>query len=142
MIPNLLGSPLDQGLPLVHDHDAPGDGEDDVHVMLAEENGQPPGAGQALDELDVGEGLFRGHAGRRLVQDEQLRFIPQGNGDLQDLLVSMGKGAHDISLLVGQADALQKASGFHHGQVSGGAEEDVTFLLMGQDRHLDVLKDR
>jgi hypothetical protein len=54
----------------------------------------------------------------------------------------MGKGAHDVSLLVGQADALQKAPGFRHGQVSGGAEEDVAFLLMGQDRDLDVLKDR
>ena len=41
-----------------------------------------------------------------------------------------------------QTDALQKASGFPHGQVSGRAEEECAFPLMGQDRHLDILEDR
>ena len=74
----------------MHHHDTLGNRENDIHVMLTEQNRQAPHLCQPLDELHRCRCLLRRHPSSRLIQDQELWFIPQSDGDLKYFLVTMG----------------------------------------------------
>ncbi|MCY1451418.1 hypothetical protein D9M71_682850 [compost metagenome] len=64
-----------------------GNAADKAHVML--HHHQRVLAGQPLEQFGGEFGLGIGHAGHRLVQQQQLRLLHQQHADLQKLLLPM-----------------------------------------------------
>jgi hypothetical protein len=83
--------------------DAVGDGEDHLHVVLGEEQGEPALAPDTLDELDGLARLLGRHARRRLVEEEDLRLEGERDTQLDLLLVAVGEKARHLVGLVEQA---------------------------------------
>jgi hypothetical protein len=76
------------------DHQDPlGGAEDHLHVVLAEQDGQRPLIGDAPDQLHRPGGLLGGHAGGRLVEQEQLGLHGERDGELEGTLVPVGQVA-------------------------------------------------
>ena len=69
--------------------DALGHAHDDLHVVLDQEHRHVPLVADAVDERDEVVGLLRVHAGRRLVEQQQLRAQGQRAGHLEPALVAV-----------------------------------------------------
>ncbi len=123
---------------LLHHHDAGGDVEHHVHVVLAEEDGQALLARQALNQPHRGGGLLGRHARGGLVQDEELGFVAERDGDFQDALVPVRKRPGQRGLTVAQPHPLQDLPGFPDDQAVRRPEEGVAQVLLRQDRDLHV----
>jgi hypothetical protein len=100
MAPNFVGSPVGDDAALVEHGDALGNGEDHLHVVLREEKGEAALARDALDELDRLPRLLGRHAGRGLVEEEDLRLEGEGDAELELLLVAVREEARDLARLV------------------------------------------
>ena len=103
---HLVAEALHDGGAAHHDHDPVGNGEDELHIMLAEKYGEAELFRELLYEVDAAGGLFRRHACGRLVEDQELGFAAQGYGDLQHLSLAMGEGRACPVLSCREAHAL------------------------------------
>ena len=95
------------------DHLAVGDVDDAVaalglvHVVGRDEHGQPLG-GELVDLVPELAPRLRVDAGRRLVEEEELRLVHDAGGKRQALLPAARQRAGELVLAVGQAEALQR----------------------------------
>ena len=64
--------------------------EDHVHVVLDEDDREPAIAGDLADHRDGGRGVLRREPLRGLVEQEQLRLLGEGHGDLEQALIAVG----------------------------------------------------
>src|ERR1700687_1855887 len=78
---------------LVHDDDALGIAEHDVHVVLDDDDGYTSGAYDRADDIHDRCLLSRRHTARRLVEEEQLRPQRIGDRDIEQLALAMGDRA-------------------------------------------------
>jgi hypothetical protein len=91
--------------------DAVGNGADGAEVVADEDDRQPEVRLKTLDEFD--EPLLAGRvdAGRRLVQEQQLRAGREGARDVRALQLPAGQFADGLVGVVGDADALEQRVG-------------------------------
>ena len=81
-------------------------------------------ARQPLDHLDDHAALGRGHAGRRLVEQQHLGLEAERHGDLDQALAAIGQLAHRPQRLVGDAEPLeQRERLLDHGAARAGRPE-------------------
>ncbi len=85
--------------------DTLGDGTDEIHVMLDHHHGVL--ALERLEKLSGALDLLRGHAGDRLVDQQQLRLLHQQHADLKPLLLAVGEHSSQHVLLVREADDFE-----------------------------------
>src|ERR671917_718581 len=87
-----------------------GDAHDHPHLVLDEEDGDPPLLPQPPDELREARGLLRVHPRRRLVEEEQLGLRGQGARYLEAPLIPvrevLGEG-----FTLADADVVQQLRG-------------------------------
>ena len=127
--------------------DALRDLHDEVHVVLDHENGQVILVADLHDEVSQLLGLLRVHAGRRLIEEQQLRLRRKCTGDLETALKSVRKARGDIILVLIEALLPQKLLGlcphallFLPVQAQRRAEDIVLRTEMLGDE--DVIEDR
>ena len=89
--------------------DAVADAHDDVHVVLDEEHGDA-GVADPADEVHELDALGRVHAGRGLVEEEQLRLRGERPGDFEPPLVPVGEVLGDRSLVL-ETDEVKERKG-------------------------------
>ena len=127
---------------MLHDHDPVGDGEDQLHVVLAEQDGETQVLREAVDEVDGHGRLLGGHARRGLVHDQELRAVSQGDRHLEHLLVPVGERTAHPPGLVRQADVPEDLPGLLDAVSLRRREELVRLLMVEEHDHLNVLEDR
>src|SRR5215831_13510403 len=88
VLADLLGRALDQHLALNEHGDAPREAEHQVHVVLDDEDRDV--ARQPVEHLEDAVGLERGHARRRLVEEQHARLEPERDRDLHQALLAVG----------------------------------------------------
>jgi len=109
--------------------------------VLAEQDRQPELVGKLPDQADAPLRLLRRHPRRGLVENEELRFPAQRDGDLQDLLVPVGEQvAFDIPLLV-QAHVPQDRVDLFRRHALHRRKDPEGLAFPRQDRDLDVFED-
>ena len=81
--------PLGDDLAVVEDGHPVADAHDHPHVVLDEQDGQAELGAQAPDEVGHLAGLARVHAGRGLIEQQQLRARAEGTGDLEAALIAV-----------------------------------------------------
>ncbi len=74
----------------------------ELHVVLDDDHGARPRERQHQRRRRLG--LAIGHAGDRLVEQEQPLVLDQQHADLQPLLLAVAQGAGDAALASGEAD--------------------------------------
>ena len=89
----------------VQDRDAPGDRTHKIHIVLDHHHGMF--AGKRLQQLGRALDLLRGHAGNRLVHQEQLRLLHQQHADLEPLLLAVGQCSSQRLVLLREADDFE-----------------------------------
>ena len=146
VVADVVGRAFGDHRPAVEDGDPLTDLHDHGHVVLDQQHRDALLVADPVDELVERGRLLRVHAGRRLVQQQDLG--PQGHGarDLQPALVAVGEVAGQLALALADAHVLQQLAG----RVAGGAllpalagqAEDGrhhTGLEVRVHRHHDVL---
>jgi hypothetical protein len=108
---HLGGRPLGDLLPVVEHADPVGDPHDDAHVVLDEEHRQLLLHAQLGDEVGELGGLLRVHAGRRLVEEQELRLRRQRPRHLQPALVAVGEVARELVVAPPQAGEAKQVAG-------------------------------
>ena len=112
------GRPFRDDGALGEDRDALGEAEDDVHVVLDDDHGHAPLAGHALgdrlEEVDRAVGVVPRHAGRRLVQQQQLGAGGEADGELQPALVAAAEMLRVVPQPLAEADAGQRLGRLLH----------------------------
>ena len=93
VVAHLVHRPLGQHAALVQHGDLARDAPDELHVVLDDEDGVPPGELQA--QLGGLLGLLVGHAGDRLVEQQQRGSCDEHHADLEPLLLAVGQRAGD-----------------------------------------------
>ena len=107
--PDLGRGALGDDLAVVEDRDPVADAHDDAHVVLDEQDGQPELGPEAADEVGHLARLAGVHAGRRFVEQEQLRPRPEGAGDLEAALVAVRQVARPGLRPALETDQLEEA---------------------------------
>ncbi len=72
---------------------------------------RPRSLGQPFHEGEGHRRLFRGHAGRGFVENQQFGTVTQGDGDFQNLLVAVGQGTAGHMRLFQQPDTGENLLG-------------------------------
>src|SRR5207302_4679257 len=85
VLPDLVRGSIREDRPLVHDNNAFGIPEDDVHVVLDDNHGDPSRADDRADDVHDRRLLARGYAAGRLVEEEQLGPKRVGDRDVEQL---------------------------------------------------------
>ena len=89
--PHVGGRALGDLLAVVEHGDVLGDAHDDLHVVLDQHDRDAALVAQLAHERGELIGLLRVHAGRRLVEQQQLRVRGQRPGDLHPPLIAVGE---------------------------------------------------
>ena len=89
-----------------------------VHVVGRDQHGQPFG-GEFVDLVPEFAPRLRIDAGRRLVEEEQLRLVHDAGGERQALLPAAGKRAGELVLAVGQPEPLERVGDIFWRAASG-----------------------
>src|SRR6266478_5230049 len=103
---DLLDWPLAQHGPLVEHGDLAGDLPHELHVVLDDENRAV--RGDRLEQLTRARGLFVGHPGDRLIDQQELRILRDHHADLEPLLFAVRQGAGLPIGLVGELHGLER----------------------------------
>src|SRR5262252_3034561 len=85
----LLGRAFDQHLALNQHGDAPREAEHEIHVVLDDEDRDL--LRQSVQHLEDAMGFERGHARRRLVEEQHARLEAQRDRDLDQALLAVGQ---------------------------------------------------
>ena len=105
---HLGGLALGDLLAVVEHGDVLGDAHDDLHVVLDQHDRDAALVAQLVHELRELVGLLRVHAGRRLVEQQQLRVGGQRAGDLDPPLVAVGEvDRGPVVMALGQPDVAR-----------------------------------
>ena len=94
-----LGCPVGQDRPLVHRDDARAVREDDVHVVLDDDRGDPSRAHHLRDDVHDRRLLARADAARRLVEEQELGAERVGDRDVEELALALGEAAREHARL-------------------------------------------
>ena len=108
-----MGRAAGQQLPELEDVDIVGHGADEADVVLDDEEGDIPAVADGQERLGQGLCLGSVHAGRRLVQHEELRRQGEQAGDLQAPEVAIRQAAGGQRGGMAQPDEVQGP--FGHG---------------------------
>src|SRR6266511_2796018 len=92
---------------LVHDHDAFGIAEDDVHVVLDDDHRDSARANDRAHDVHNRRLLARGHAAGRFVEEEQLGLERIGDRDVEQLALAVGDCAGKHHCRAVEAEAAQ-----------------------------------
>src|SRR5919108_2368034 len=97
---DLGGSPLGEGAALVEDDDPVADAHDERHVVVDQEDARVVVVAHGADDPREFRNLGLWQAGRRLVQQEELRLGGERAGDAEPPLVTVGEhpGRHALLL--------------------------------------------
>src|SRR3989441_2230802 len=138
---DLLYRALAEHRPLMEHRDLAGDLPHEFHVVLDDED--RPVGGDRLEQLPRPRGLLVGHAGDRLVHQQELRILRDHHTDLEPLLLAVRDGARlplrlgrELHGLQGVSDTLALL-----GQVAL-PERGEDALRGPPERDLDVVPDR
>ena len=118
------------------------DGADELHVVL---DHQHRAVARDLDQQRAGaRGLLLGHAGHRLVHQQQLGVLGHHHADLQPLLLAVGQHAGLPQGLGLEADALQRLADAPPlvGRVRARPQSGEDALAAALERELDVVPHR
>ena len=113
--------------------------EDDVHVMFCEQHADLLATGDLPHQIHQLAALLRGHAGGRLVHQQQARRVGQRHGELQPLDVAIGEFGAGAFGLRPEADAIEQRHGLGAAQAFDRAEQARQRAVVRQQRHLHVL---
>src|SRR3954469_9157096 len=144
VVADLLWRAARQHDPLVHDHDAVGVAEDDVHVVLDDHGGDAVGADDGGDDVHDGRLLARGDTAGRFVEEEQLWLEGVGDGHVEQLALSLGDPAGQRLRLGLQPELPQDVVRLlpDAALVIGQREELLRLALAREDRERDVVEHR
>src|SRR5436190_10906659 len=95
--------------PVVQHDDAVGQALDHVHLVLDQQNGLVALALELLDEVEDDRHVVHRHAGRRLVEHEDVRLKRHHDGHLELALVAVRQGDCRGVALVGEVGGLDEA---------------------------------
>ena len=71
-------------------------------------------AASLRDELDHFQRLFRAHAGKRLVEQQELRLGSQTHGDLELALLAVAQRQCELAGAIRQTDGFERAASLDH----------------------------
>ena len=98
------GVAFGDALAVVEDGDAVADPHDDAHVVLDEEDREAELVAELRDQARHLGGLVGVHAGRRLVEEQELRLARERARDLEAPLVAVREVARQLLVAIRQAD--------------------------------------
>src|SRR2546426_2520139 len=129
---------------LVHDDDAVGVLEDDVHVVLDDDRGDPVRPDDGGDHVHDRRLLTRADAAGRLVEEEQPRLERVGNGHVEQLALSLGDAAGEVLRFQIQPEVVEDVVRFvpDRSVVIRQREEPAGLSLAGKDGQRHVVDDR
>src|SRR5687767_3546751 len=107
---DLLRRPFHQHLALHQHRDAPREAEHQVHVVLDDEDGDV--LRQLVEVVEDLGGIFRRHAGRGLVEQQDLGLQPERDGYLDQALLAVGEIGYRRRRLVGETQRGQQFPAF------------------------------
>ena len=105
---DLRGGAFRQQLALMHHRNDVADRLDETHVVLDHDQRVP--ALEPVEQLGGLAGLLRGHAGGRLVHQDQLGVLREQHPDLEPLGLAVREIGRRLLELFGKADELGEAS--------------------------------
>src|SRR5229473_3111784 len=105
MVLHVLDRAFGQHRTLVQYRDLGREAAHEGHVVLDDDDRAV--LRQAADQLGGRLGLAVGHAGDRLVEQQELAVVDQQHADLEPLLLAVAQRAGRLLTLLGQPDALQ-----------------------------------
>src|SRR6267143_654655 len=97
--PDFFRAAAGEDLALMHDHDAVGVFEDDVHVVLDDDRGDLVRSDDRADDVHDGRLLPGAHAAGGLVQEEELRLESVGDGYVEQLALTLRDDAGQLRAL-------------------------------------------
>src|SRR5438874_7134997 len=118
---------------LVQHGDLLRDGENDLHVVLGEQQRQAALARDAIDQADRLPRLAGRHAGRGLVEQQDVGLEGQGQAQLELLLRAVRQEAGDLAGAVGEPQRVQQAQRLVAVEVADGREEVPAAPTMRQE---------
>src|SRR5207302_1697158 len=98
----------------------------------------------ARQSEDEGGGLFGlavGHAGDRLVEQEELLVLHQQHADLEPLLLAVAERAGELEAAPGEADRRQRRGDALALGVAEHGEKRAPGAAIGLERELEILED-
>jgi hypothetical protein len=111
-------------------------GEDHVHVVLGEQHGDAALAGDPRREFHQRHSFGGGHAGGRLVHQQEARLVGERHGQLHPLEVAIGQHAAGPRGLARHADALQQRHGWRGVLARDGVPQVEDAAAMAEQGHL------
>src|SRR5882724_4011852 len=110
VLPDLVGGAFDQYLTL-HEHgDAPGEPEDQIHVVLDDQDRDF--LGQLVEHLENAMRLERRHARCRLVEEQHLGFQAERDRDLDQTLLPVGQVEDALSRVFREPEGREQLQAF------------------------------
>src|SRR5882672_3351155 len=94
--PDLFRAAAGEDLALMHDHDAVGVFEDDVHVVLDDDRGDLVRSDDRADDVHDGRLLPGAHAAGGLVEEEELRLESVGDRHVEQLALTLRDDAGQL----------------------------------------------
>src|SRR6266446_3538515 len=139
---DLLWRAAGQDRTLVHDHDALGILEDDVHVVLDHHGGDPLRADDGADHIHDRRLLTGADAAGGLVQQEKLRPQRIGDGHVEQLALSLRDAAGQLERLPLQPELAEDPEGLLPDRVLaiGQREEAARLALAREDGQAHVVE--
>ena len=122
--PDLRGRALGEDCALVEHGDGSGHREDHVHVVLGEHHGEAGVAAMRATRARARRAP-RGHARRRLVEQQQARRAGQRDAQLEPPLVAVREDPARLGRLLGAAPRARGAPSAARGRVAGARREQV-----------------
>src|SRR5690606_16039865 len=119
--------------------DAGAEGAHEAHVVLDDDDGT--GAGDGAEEGGGFLGLAVGHAGDRLVDQQELGVLGEQHADLEPLLLAVAEAGGEVAFAGGEADGVEDLVDAGDVVVSGDVGEggeDAARLVQGE---LEVVPD-
>src|SRR5262245_38465974 len=83
-----------------HHRDLPGKAEDEIHVVVDDEDAD--GLRKPIEGVEDDVALGAGHAGRGLVEQQDLRPQAEGDGQLHQALATVGQLGDAVTRVAGQ----------------------------------------
>src|SRR5712664_888902 len=142
--PDLFRAAAGEDLALMHDHDAVGVFEDDVHVVLDDDRGDLVRSDDRADDVHDGRLLPGAHAAGGLVEKEELRLQSVGDGYVEQLALALRDDAGQLRALRLQPELAEDLERLipHLVVASGQGEEPARHALAGEDGERHVVVER
>src|ERR1700694_5714044 len=142
--PDLFRAAAGEDLALMHDHDPVGVLEDDVHVVLDDDSGDLVRSDDRADDVHDGRLLPGAHAAGGLVEEEELRLESVGDGNVEQLALTLRDDAGQLRALRIQPELAEDVERLipYLGVAIGQGEEPARHALSGEDGERHVVEER